>query len=473
MYRKSSKGWLKHWDFILLDCICLQVAFVLAYIMRHGAMNPYEFPIYRMEAVALIAIDILVVFFTEGFKSVLRRGFYREAAAMAKQVILTTLFSTFFLFMMQRGEIYSRITLVLTAVFYFVLGYVMRLLWKKLLLTGRGSMKTKRSLIIMTTSDRAEEVINNINQNNYMAIRITGLVLIDQQETGGEIAGVSVVANKDTVIEYVCREWVDGIFVDFEEVNTEAQKIIDSFNKMGVTIHLKMNNQDSMVGRKQQIERFGRYTVLTSSVSIVSTSDLFYKRLLDIVGGIVGCLLTIVLTLIVGPIIFIKSPGPIFFTQIRVGRNGKKFKIYKFRSMYMDAEERKRDLMEQNRVKNGMMFKMEDDPRIIKGIGHFIRKYSIDEFPQFFNVLKGDMSLVGTRPPTVDEWEKYELHHRVRLAIKPGITGLWQVSGRSSITDFEEVVKLDERYIEEWSMGKDLRILLKTIVVVCHCNGAL
>ena len=198
---------------------------------------------------------------------------------------------------------------------------------------------------------------------------------------------------------------------------------------------------------------------------------------MDIVGGIVGLIFTGILFIFVAPAIYIKSPGPIFFKQWRVGKNGKKFHIYKFRSMYLDAEERKAELMAQNKVKDGMMFKMENDPRIIggengKGIGNFIRKTSIDEFPQFLNVLKGDMSLVGTRPPTLDEWEKYELHHRARLAIKPGLTGMWQVSGRSDITDFEEVVKLDTKYIMNWSLGKDIKILLKTVWVVLKKKGS-
>ena len=152
--------------------------------------------------------------------------------------------------------------------------------------------------------------------------------------------------------------------------------------------------------------------------------------------------------------------------------------------MYMDAEERKKELMKENRVKDGMMFKLEWDPRIIgskrlpdgtvkKGIGNYIRDWSLDEFPQFFNVLKGDMSLVGTRPPTEDEWEKYELHHRARLAIKPGVTGMWQVSGRSNITDFEEVVSLDLKYIREWSIKLDLCILLKTVQVVLAQEGSM
>ena len=155
---------------------------------------------------------------------------------------------------------------------------------------------------------------------------------------------------------------------------------------------------------------------------------------------------------------------------MRVGKNGRKFRIYKFRSMYMDAEERKKELMKENKM-NGLMFKMDDDPRIIP-IGKFIRKYSIDEFPQFWNVLKGDMSLVGTRPPTVDEYEQYDLHHKVRLSIKPGLTGMWQVSGRSDITDFEDVVALDTQYISNWSLGLDVMILFKTVGVVLSGKGS-
>ena len=146
--------------------------------------------------------------------------------------------------------------------------------------------------------------------------------------------------------------------------------------------------------------------------------------------------------------------------------------MIKFRSMYMDAEERKKELESKNENKDQMMFKMEKDPRVIDGIGHFIRETSIDEFPQFINVLKGDMSVVGTRTPTLDEWNKYELHHRARLAIKPGITGLWQVSGRSEIKDFEEVVRLDTEYIKNFSLWKDLSIIYKTIIVVINRKGA-
>ena len=145
--------------------------------------------------------------------------------------------------------------------------------------------------------------------------------------------------------------------------------------------------------------------------------------------------------------------------------------MYKFRSMYVDAEERKKELMEKNEM-NGLMFKMENDPRITK-VGRFMRKTSLDEFPQFINILKGDVSLVGTRPPTLDEFAQYSPYHKKRLSFRPGLTGMWQVSGRSAITDFEEIVRLDVEYIDNWSFMLDVKILLKTVLAVFHGSGAM
>ena len=194
------------------------------------------------------------------------------------------------------------------------------------------------------------------------------------------------------------------------------------------------------------------------------------KRIMDICGAIVGLIFTGIACIIFGPIIKKQSPGPIFFSQERVGRNGRTFKIWKFRTMYPDAEERKKELMAQNKM-NGLMFKMDNDPRIFP-IGHFLREKSIDELPQFWNVLKGDMSLVGTRPPTMDEYVQYEAHHRKRLAMKPGLTGMWQATGRSDITDFEEVVALDAQYIQEWTIMLDIKILWMTVMSVLKGKGA-
>ena len=231
------------------------------------------------------------------------------------------------------------------------------------------------------------------------------------------------------------------------------------------------------------MEKIGNYTVITTSMNYATDRQALVKRLIDIAGGLVGCILTGIIFIFVGPAIYISSPGPIFFSQTRIGQNGKPFKMYKFRSMYMDAEARKAELMSQNKMSDGRMFKLDFDPRVIgnkifpdgrkkTGIGEFIRKTSLDEFPQFWNVLNGSMSLVGTRPILPDELEQYELHHRARIAIKPGITGMWQVSGRSDITDFEEIVRLDTEYISEWNIGLDIKILFKTVLAVLKRDGS-
>ena len=194
------------------------------------------------------------------------------------------------------------------------------------------------------------------------------------------------------------------------------------------------------------------------------------KRVIDIIGAVVGLFITLILTIFVAPAIKLESKGPLFFKQIRVGKNGRPFTFYKFRSMYAGAEEQKLALMEQNEME-GNMFKIENDPRITK-VGRFIRRTSIDEFPQFWNVLKGDMSLVGTRPPTIDEYEHYEGWQKRRISFRPGITGLWQISGRSNIKSFDEVVKLDLEYIDNWSLGLDFKILAKTVIAVFSGIGA-
>lgn len=478
MYRKSDKGWLKHWDFILLDLICLQLAYILAYDIRHGVHLPYRSVLYRDMALVFLFVQIFVTFFGESFKNVLRRGYYNEFTKTFRHVCLVILLAALYLFATQKGEAYSRITLGLTGVIYLAIAYPSRLMLKKYLKQKGYDCKGKRSLLILTSKDTMDTVIDNIRNNNYEGFQLTGLAVydIDKERIGEKVNGTPIVSNADTVLDYVCREWVDEVFINLPKEIPLPEKLMNDFIEMGVTIHLKLIEVAKLKGQKQRVERMGTYTVLTSSINMASWKQVFYKRALDIAGGFVGCILTGMLFLFVAPCIYLKSPGPIFFSQTRIGKNGKRFKMYKFRSMYMDAEERKKELMDQNRVKDGMMFKLEHDPRIIggdNGIGGFIRKSSIDEFPQFWNVLKGDMSLVGTRPPTVDEWEKYELHHRVRLAIKPGVTGLWQVSGRSEIVDFEEVVKLDREYITEWSFGADLRILAKTVGVVVKGRGSM
>lgn len=482
MYRKGAEGWMKHLDFILLDVLCLQLSFVLACFLRLGKAWPYGDNMYRKIAIVLVIIDLLVAVLFNSMKNVLKRGVYKELAESVKHVALVVFIVTFYLFSVQEGETYSRIVIYLTAIFHVATGYAARLLWKKVLHSW-GLKEYARSLLILTVDSRAEEIIHTLGQvsENF---RIAGIALLDRALLGEEIQGVPVVATQESVTEYVCREWIDEVFVSAPSEIESLDVLLEQFAEMGVTVHMDLSQFRTLPGQKQLVEKVGAYTVLTSSINVATPMQAFLKRSLDILGGLMGCLATMILFLFIAPAIYCQSPGPVLFKQERIGKNGKRFIMYKFRSMYLDAEERKKELLAKNRISDGMMFKLDWDPRIIgnkvladgtkrTGIGEFIRRTSLDEFPQFFNVLKGDMSLVGTRPPTVDEWEKYELHHRARLAMKPGITGLWQVSGRSNITDFEEVVKLDKEYICNWSMGMDMRILWKTVGSVANHSGAM
>lgn len=483
MYRKDSEGWLKHADFIVLDMICLQLAYILAYAISGYGFNPYGIIIYRNMAVFLELADLIVIFAYGTMKSVLKRGYYRDFVVTVKHSIMIGALAILYLFLLQQGQAFSRLTLILTVVIYLVLTYVVRELWKKLL---RKQMADggERKLLIITSEDVAEQVVSNMQENNYARYSIAGVVVIDADWTGRTINGIPVVANEENAAMYVCQKWIDEVLIVISEVLPYPSELIEKLTETGVTVHLNLAKITNVTGKKQFVEKVGNYTVLTTSINYASTKQLMLKRLMDIAGGLVGCILTGIICIFVGPAIYIASPGPIFFAQERVGKNGKKFKMYKFRSMYMDAEERKAELMKDNKLGDGKMFKLDFDPRVIgnkilpdgthkTGIGDFIRRTSLDEFPQFFNVLKGDMSIIGTRPPLISETSLYELHHRARLAIKPGITGMWQVSGRSDITDFEEVVRLDKEYIENWNIGMDIKILFKTVLVVFKKDGSM
>lgn len=482
MYRKESEGWLKHYDFILLDLICLHAAFLLAYAICGYGINPYQELLYRNMAIFLTLGDIIVIFSFGTLKEVLRKGYYQDFVMTVKHSVILGATAVLFLFMLQEGQHYSRGSFILTIILYILFTYCVRELRKR---TLRKKMADggDRSLLIITTAAAARSVVENIRDNNYARFRFAGLAIIDQKMIDKKIAGVKVVADQESAPMYVCQQWIDEVLIVAPDTAPCLAELKDKLSETGVTIHLNLAKVTNKPGKKQFIEKIGNYTVLTTSINYASAKQLLIKRLMDIAAGLVGCALTGIIFVFVAPAIYLNSPGPIFFSQERVGKNGKKFKMYKFRSMYMDAEERRAELMKDNKLGDGKMFKLDFDPRVIgnkvlpdgthkTGIGDFIRRTSLDEFPQFLNVLKGDMSIVGTRPPLIGEVSLYELHHRARLAIKPGITGMWQVSGRSDITDFEEVVRLDKEYISNWNIGLDIKILFKTVLVVLRKDGS-
>ena len=479
MYQRISNDWLGRIDFVLWDMIFLQIAFVFSYIARNGFENPYANEIYLSMGMLICLIDVCTAFFLESYRNIMTRGYFREFTAVLKHVTVVCGIETAYLFLSKRGGDFSRISYAVFVISAVALLYAERVLWKRYLRRHKKRLPSKKRLLLVTTSDIAEHAVAIIQQNQYNEIEMGGVILLDRDDMKGKmILGEKVVCRVDEMLDYIQTRWVDSVLINANTKESLSDDFINTLITMGITVHQKIAELGE-ISDNQQLQAVGGYVVLSSNIRIAAPRQLFMKRLMDIIGAVAGLAVTVVLTVIIAPIIYLNSPGPIFFSQTRVGRNGRKFKIYKFRSMYPDAEQRKKDLMKDNQM-NGYMFKMDADPRVIgsgpdgtrHGIGWFIRKTSIDEFPQFWNVLKGEMSLVGTRPPTVDEWEKYQYHHRGRLAVKPGLTGLWQVSGRSSITDFEEVVRLDVEYIQKWDMGLDIKILLRTIWVVLSGRGA-
>lgn len=472
MYQKDSNGWLKHLDFIILDIVCMQATLLIAYMFRNGFSFPLFEDVYQQMAIIITIMDIVVVFFMQSYDGILRRGYFKEFKETLYHVSLTIIGFILFNFLTRSGQQYSRIVVVLMWELSIIFCYLVRILRKKVLFCrAKDAGKGKKAMVILVGSALAEKFVKRISNYNYENRKIAGVILLDENQKGTMIENIPVVASGKDASAYLCQNWVDEVITCYNNNEDVVNPILQDCREMGITIHVALLETGKDSGKKQ-VENIAGYTVVTSYLASASNRQMFCKRFMDIFGGLIGCLITAVLFVFLAPAIYIASPGPVFFSQIRVGKNGRKFRIYKFRSMYMDAEERKKELMKQNKVKGGMMFKMDHDPRIIKGIGHFIRKTSLDEFPQFFNVLKGDMSLVGTRPPTVDEWEKYNKYHRRRMAIKPGLTGMWQVSGRSSITDFDEVVALDTKYISQWNLGLDIKILLKTIGVIVTGRGS-
>ena len=468
MYKREKRSWMKHMDFTILDFLCFQFAFVISYFLRFGIKSPYEDELYSKIAVVLVLIEICVIFFTEPYKDILRRNKVQEVKAVVMNSGAVFLCLILYLYLVKQSVLYSRQMLLVFWGLSAFFGYGVRVVQKKFVRARLCDEKNRSVMLLITTDALVEQCIKDFEDNRYRNYVIKGIVITDKDRKGDEIRLVPVVANMDDFLDYIRTNVVDEVFINGNHI-AESEALAEELLEMGVTVHFKLMHETKLMPNKV-IERCGKYVVLTSSMCIASPRQLFMKRLMDIVGSIIGLLLTGIAFLIFAPQIKKQSPGPIFFSQVRIGKNGRKFKIYKFRSMYMDAEQRKADLMEQNEMQ-GLMFKMENDPRIFP-IGKFIRKYSIDELPQFWNILKGDMSLVGTRPPTEDEFIQYEAHHRARLGIKPGLTGMWQVSGRSKITDFEEVVSLDTQYISEWNLAMDVRILFKTIQVVLLGRGA-
>jgi exopolysaccharide biosynthesis polyprenyl glycosylphosphotransferase len=371
------------------------------------------------------------------------------------------------MFYFMKDNNFSRLFYGVFAVVNFILLSIERLIIKFIFYYENKRKKNHKRVLVVGTGSLAHQFTRYVNDNLNLMLDIVGYVTLGNKDNSSK--NLNIIGNIENIADIIKKHVIDEVVLAMPKnaVNRIEPYVLDC-EAMGITVNMIVDLFDFKVA-KTKIGTIGELPVVTFHTVSLDEWQLFLKRLLDIAGGLVGIIITAIVFIFVAPAILIESPGPIFFSQKRVGKNGRIFKCYKFRSMYMDAEERKKELMAKNEM-NGAIFKIKDDPRITK-VGKFIRATSIDELPQFWNVLKGDMSLVGTRPPTLDEVERYKHYHWRRLSIKPGITGMWQVSGRNAINDFEEIVKLDTAYIDNWSIWLDIKLIFKTVGVVLLRKG--
>lgn len=469
---KNQHRWIQL-VLMLLDGLLAIVAILIAGILRYGTLTLFFNTINLAEIVLITFISSFVAFSVSSlYTGIFRRTGMMEFQRVSIYSFYILLFLSLYSFSTKNNFMLSRLTLLYFFFSDIALVYLFHRLLKALFkhrMHGQRGWK----LLILTDCANAESICQNIQASEWKD-RAIGMLLLDNQPAEPiACSGIPLIRPEMEIIEYITQNTVDEVLVSVSvsryktaAVKTLLKQIADAGIILSVKLWVPLDDSRQV----SRMTRFGDSYVISLADREYDYFMISIKRGMDILGGLVGLLLTAVAFPFLAAAIRLESPGPLFFKQKRVGRNGRIFTMYKFRSMYADAEARKAALMERNKMQ-GPLFKVTDDPRVTR-VGKFIRKTSLDELPQFFNVLKGDMSLVGTRPPTLDEYKQYTSDQKRRLSFRPGLTGLWQASGRSDITDFDEVMKMDLQYIREWSVYLDIRVLLQTIATVLFRKGA-
>lgn len=400
-----------------------------------------ETDILSTTMIVLYILHYIVFYFSDYGQDFFRRGSLIELVRLTKYIIFFALAISFSNFFLEERFSISRRGMVYFLTLHSILMYLVNICIKYYSKRIFPNLKWSKKLFLITATSRVEKVMDKLLDAGDFFGELVAVSVLDKPNFQHDT--ITVVPVED-ILNFATHEVVDEVFINLPSEEYDIGEFISRFETMGIDVTVNLNAFDHNLGRDKKIRGMAGLNVITFSTKFYKNSHVIAKRVIDIIGSI--------------------------FAQTRIGKNGRHFTFYKFRSMCIDAEDKKRELLEKNTMQGGM-FKMDNDPRITN-IGRFIRKTSLDELPQFWNVLKGDMSLVGTRPPTVDEYETYTPEQKRRLSFKPGITGLWQVSGRSEIKNFDEVVKLDVAYIDDWTIWKDIEILLKTVKVVFMRDGA-
>lgn len=462
---KTNKFAYANFIQLSIDVVFLLLTYGISYIIASSFTA--LMPIFEYLWCLIIFIPIWIS--SMAFFGMYDRTTFYYLDRIVRSVILSSLFSglglgTMFFFVKEvnTSRLFIGIFFLLCVIFTFLERYLFRMIY----IHDKSYEKTPH--IILVCSEDTYHTFKTYVKKTYILYYIVGIVQIGNGNKITDELNLGNLENLDKIIQnHVVDEIVFAMPRDF---HGGLEKHVQLCEKMGITVHILLNLYDLRLSRSY-ISMLGPLPMLTFHTVSLNPVQKAMKRMMDIIGSLLGIAITLIAAIFIIPAIKLDSPGPIFFKQKRVGRYGRIFYLYKFRTMCVDAEEKKKELVDKNEYNDQCMFKIKNDPRITK-VGAFLRKSSLDELPQFFNVLSGNMSLVGTRPPTVEEVAHYGIEQRRRISIKPGITGMWQVNGRSSIVDFTEVVALDTMYIDEWSIWLDVNILFKTIGQVIKMKSA-
>ena len=475
MYINEKNSWIKHFDFILLNLLALVIAFACAYIYKFGNYGFLTDDSWRTVLFFMCLINLIVTFIANPYSGIFRRAPHEDVIKLLALTVYSFIVVSVMFYLLKIGYLYSRVTIVLTYSLYFVLSVLFLYIRKSLIMSGRlkGFANIRRKMFVVTDHDRVVETVENIKASDVEEYDIVGFCFPEDDVPMQSYDSVPVVA-LEMVAGHIITEHIDDVFVNVDPCvlsPTDYRKMVDN----EVTVHLSLESMIGIETDDQFISNIGVYKSASVGPYTVDGKRVIYmmlKRLLDIVFGIIGCIILIPLT---GGIkiasLMSGDTAPIFYTQTRVGYHGNTFEMMKYRSMVPTADKMLEELLKEENYRKEWEAnqKFTNDPRITK-VGRFLRRTSLDEFPQFINVFKGEMSLIGPRPLVVGELEE---HNGLTLynKVKPGIAGWWGCNGRSNIS-YRERLDLEYYYVKNCSLYLDVLCIVRTMLAVLKRDGA-
>ena len=474
MYNRKS-SFFKHIDFLVLDIICLLISFMLAYTIRANSPNFRSSNMYLNIILWMIVPNLIYYILFNPYTDILRRDSIEELKTAVYQTLVNFLFTVAIMFALRIGAYYSRLILFYTYAIYPILSTLARIFWKDLIRKGKIRMSDSQptKLLLIAEKENVGQVIYNIHNSDFNKYAISGIYLTDDSEIE-TIQDCHVIKHAHEIHDFVVSNNIMVVFISCV-LSKREKKIIKTLIQEGIEIQLYIDSVFDVEAEDREIANVGMYNTVRLNSFSFSTSQHFYfviKRVLDFFFAILGCILLIPVYLVI-KILYLLSGDkyPIIYKHTRIGLDGKPFELYKFRSMVHNADNKLEEVLKDEDLRKEWEEnrKLENDPRITR-VGRFIRKTSIDEVPQFINVLKGEMSVIGPRPLVPGELigkNGIKLYERV----KPGITGWWACNGRSNMS-YEERLEHEYYYVRNCSLTLDILCVIRTIYVIIFEKGA-